>query len=72
MKRNGNNAYTILPIEEAVDHYIEQQLRRLEAEAERQRAQAWLSRLCAPQEPLPTARYPTIPPSNVKQCAGPV
>ncbi len=64
MKRNGNNVYTILPIEKAVDRYNEQQLRRLEAEAERQRAQARLSRLCAPQEPLSTAGHPTIPPAT--------
>lgn len=64
MKRNGNNIYTIRPIGDAVDHYNEQQLRRLEAEAERQRTQARLSRLCAPQEPLSTAGYPTIPPAT--------
>ncbi len=51
MKRNGNNVYTILPIEKAVDRYNEQQLRRLEDDAERQRVQVRLSRLCAPQEP---------------------
>ncbi len=64
MKRNGNNVYTILPIEKAVGHYNEQQLRRLEVEAERQRAQARLSRLCAPQEPLSSAGHPTIPPAT--------
>ncbi len=64
MKRNGNNVYTILPIEKAVDRYNEQQLRRLEAEAEQQRARARLSRLCAPQEPLSTAGHPTIPPAT--------
>ncbi len=63
-KRNGTLRYYIRPIQEAVDHYNEQQLRRLEAEAERQRAQARLSRLCAPQEPLSTARHPTIPPAT--------
>ncbi len=54
-KRNGTLRYYIRPIQEAVDHYNEQQLRRLETEAERQRAQTRLSRLCAPQEPLSTA-----------------
>ncbi len=61
MKRNGNNIYTIRPIREAVDHYNEQQLQRLDAISERQRIQARLSRLCAPQEPLSTAGHPTIP-----------
>jgi len=64
MKRNGNNIYTIRPIQEAVDHHNEQQLRRLEAEAEQQRARARLSRPCAPQEPLSTAGHPTIPPAT--------
>ncbi len=61
MKRNGNNIYTIRPIREAVDFYNEQQLQRLEADVERQRVQAQLSRLCVPQEPLPTAGRPTTP-----------
>lgn len=64
MKRNGNNIYTICPIQEAVDYYNEQQLQRLEADVERQRAQARLSRLCAPQEPLSSAGHPTIPPAT--------
>jgi len=64
MKRNGNNIYTILPIREAVDHYNEQQLQRLDAEVERQRVQARLSRLCAPQEPLSTAGRPRTPPTT--------
>ncbi len=64
MKRNGNNVYTIRPIREAVDYYNEQQLQRLDAISERQRIQARLSRLCAPQEPLLTARHPTIPPTT--------
>jgi len=61
MKRNGNNIYTIRPIQEAVDHYHEQQLRRLDIDAERQRVQAQLSRLCAPQETFPTAGRPRHP-----------
>ncbi len=64
MKRNGNNIYTIRPIREAVDHYNEQQLQRLDAISERQRIQARLSRLCATQEPLSTAGHPTIPPTT--------
>jgi len=62
MKRNGNNIYTIRPIREAVDRYNEQQLQRLDADVERQRVQARLSRLCAPQEPLSTAGRPRTPP----------
>jgi len=64
MKRNGNNIYTILPIEKAVGHYNEQQRQRLDAEVERQRVQAQLSRLCAPQEPLSTAGQPRTPPTT--------
>ncbi len=62
MKRNGNNVYTILSIEKAVDHYHEQQLHRLELDVERQRAQARLSRLCAAQEPPVQAGRPAAPP----------
>jgi len=72
MKQNGNNVYTILPIEDAVGHYNEQQLRRLKVEAERQRAQARRSRLCAPPETPSTAGHPHDTPSNVKRCVGPV
>lgn len=36
-KRNGNLRYTILPIQEAVDYFHEQQLARLELDVERQR-----------------------------------
>jgi len=64
MKRNGNNIYTIRPIREAVDHYNEQQLQRLDAEVERQRVQARLSHLCALQEPLSTAGRPRTPPTT--------
>ncbi len=64
MKRNGNNIYTIRPIWEAVDYYNEQQLQRLEADVERQRVQARLAQLRAPQEPLPTAGRPTTPPTT--------
>lgn len=56
-KRNGNLLYTIHPIQEAVDHYYEQQLHRLKLDVERQKVQARLSRLCAAQEPpVPTGR----------------
>lgn len=63
-KRNGTLRYYIRPIQEAVNHYNEQQLRRLEAVAERQRVQARLSRHCAPQEPLSTAGRPRTPPTT--------
>ncbi len=62
-KRNGTLRYHIRPIREAVDHYHEQQLRRLELDVERQRVQTRLSRLCATQEPFPTTERPTIPPA---------
>ena len=62
-KRNGTLLYHIRPIQEAVDHYHEQQLLRLEADVERQRVQARLSRLCTPQEPLPAEGRPAAPPA---------
>jgi len=62
-KRNGTLRYNIRPIQEAVDRYNEQQLRRLEAVVERQRVQARLSQFCVPQEPLSTAGRPRIPPT---------
>ena len=37
MKWNGNNLYTILPIQQAVDMFYQQQLDRLESPSERQR-----------------------------------
>ena len=37
MKWNGNNLYTILPIQQVVDTFYQQQLDRLESTAERQR-----------------------------------
>ena len=37
MKWNGNNCYTILPIQEAVDHSYERQMVKLEEVTERQR-----------------------------------
>ena len=37
MKWNGNNLYTILPIQQVVDAFYQQQLDRLESTSERQR-----------------------------------
>ena len=74
-KRNGTLRYHIHPIREAVDHYHERQLHQLELDTERQKAQARLSRLCAAQEPLPTAGRPPTPPAaecNVSGLCGPV
>lgn len=62
LKRNGNLLYTIRPIREAVDHYHEQQLHRLELDVERQKAQARLSQLCTAQEPSVPAGRPAAPP----------
>ena len=53
MKWRGNNRYTILPIQCAVEDYHQRQLSRLEETLERQRAQARLSRpvsRCVPAE----------------------
>jgi hypothetical protein len=36
-KRNGSLLYTILPIKDAVDLFHQRQMRKLEADAERQR-----------------------------------
>lgn len=69
-KRNGTLRYHIRPIREAVDHYHERQLSQLELDTERQKAQARLSRLCATQEPLPTAERPTTPPTAERGVSG--
>ena len=69
-KRNGTLRYYIRPIQEAVDHYHEQQLSQLELDTERQRAQARLSRLCAEQEPLPAAGRPMTPPAAERGVSG--
>ena len=37
MKWNGNNCYTILPIQQAADAFYQRQLAELELAAERQR-----------------------------------
>ena len=74
-KRNGTLRYYIRPIQEAVDHYHGRQLSQLELDTERQKAQARLSRLCAAQEPLPTAGQPMTPPAaecGVSGLCGPV
>ncbi len=63
-KRNGTLRYYIRPIQEAVDHYNEQQLQRLDADVERQRVQAQLSRLCVTQEPHPTTGRPRTHPAT--------
>ena len=54
MKWNGNNLYTILPIQRAVDYFHEQQLARLELDVEQQRVTERLAKYdrVAPQEPL--------------------
>jgi len=46
--RNGTLRYTIRPIQEAVDFYYERQMRKLDEEAARQRAQERLSAHCSP------------------------
>jgi len=60
-KRNGTLRYQIRPIQEAVDHYHEQQLHQLEVDVERLRVQACLSRVCALQEPISATGQPTTP-----------
>ena len=69
-KRNGTLRYHIRPIREAVDHYHERQLSQLELAVERQKAQARLLRLCATQEPLPTAGQPMTPPTAERGVSG--
>ena len=41
MKWKGNNLYTILPMQQAVDAYHQQQLRQLELDAELRRVRRW-------------------------------
>lgn len=62
-KRNGTLCYNIRPIQEAVDCYHDRQMQALEESSERQRVQARLSRLYAPQEPLLAEGQPTTPPA---------
>ena len=69
-KRNGTLRYHIRPIQEAVDYYHERQLSQLELDTERQKVQARLSRLCAAQEPSPTAGRPTTPPAAERGVSG--
>ena len=71
-KRSGTLRYYIRPIQEAVDHYHEHQLCQLEIDAERQRAQARLSRPCADQEPLSAAGQPRIPQATRNGASRPV
>ena len=63
-KWNGCLRYHILPIQMSIDQFNERQLRRLEASANRRKAQAKLLRLCAAQEPLPAAGQLTTPPAT--------
>ncbi len=63
-KRNGTLLYNIRPIQEAVDSYNEQQLLKLEADAQRQRIQEQLSRRCASQGPPSVAERVAKPPSS--------
>ena len=49
LKWKGNNLYTILPIGVAMDTFYQRQLRRMNVDAARQKAQAKLSQLCAAQ-----------------------
>ena len=44
MKQNGNNLYTILPIQATMDHCYQQQMLRLEERQRWQQAQALLAR----------------------------
>lgn len=69
-RRNSTLRRYIRSILEAVDHYRERQLRRLELDTERQRTWARLSRLCTAQGPLPTAGRPT-PPAAERSVSGP-
>lgn len=69
-KRNGTLRYHIRPIQEAVDYYHEQQLRQVELDTERQRAQTRLSRLCATQEPLTMTGRPMTPPTAERGVSG--
>ena len=55
LKWKGNNLYTILPVSVAVEEFHRRQIRQLDAEVERRKAQAQLSRLCAVQKPHFTA-----------------
>ena len=50
MKKNGNNSYTILPIQKAVDHSYERQMVKLAETTERQRVAEELrkTRPCSP------------------------
>lgn len=60
LKRNGNNVYTILPISEAVENYYQQQLRRLELDAQHRRA---LQR-----QENHARRHPTAAPCGPSSC----
>lgn len=70
-KWNGCLRYHILPIQMSINQFTEQQLRRLEAGAARQKAQAKLSRLCEAQELLLSVGQPTTPPAAERSVLGP-
>ena len=72
MKKNGNNSYTILPIQKAVDHSYEQQMVKLEEVTERQRVAEKLRKQgrVSPQEPL-CAAFPDAAGTDTGQgCLG--
>jgi len=60
LKRNGNNIYTILPTRAAVENYYQQQLRRLELDAQHRRA---LQR-----QENHARRHPTAAPCGPSSC----
>ena len=62
-KWNGCLRYHIQPIQMSIDQFNEQQLRRLEVSAARQKVQAKLSKLCTAQEPPVSTDLPTTPPA---------
>ena len=62
-KWNGCLRYHILPIRSAIEQFNKRQLRAVELNWARQKAQARLSRLCATQEPPVPASRPAVPPT---------
>lgn len=68
-KRNGNLLYTIRSIREAVDHFHEQQMAKLEEAVERQRVAKKLQKQgrVSPQEPLCAALTGTESPSPAQR-----
>lgn len=68
-KRNGNLLYTIRPIREAVNHFHERQMAKLEETVERQRVAKKLQKQgrVLPQEPLCAALTGTESPSPAQR-----